>query len=62
MNKYRVWLTVRGSIVRPSYDGYVDIDADTPEEAQECAIRKLLHTSFRDAGYDEIRVDRIEMR
>ena len=62
MNKYRVWITVRGAAFRPAYDGYVDIDAETPEDAQKSAVRKLQNTSFRDVWPDAIRVDSIETR
>lgn len=62
MNKYRVWLTVRGAVFRPTYDGYVDVYADTPEDAKAAAIRRLKNTSFPDVWNDDFRVDRVEIR
>lgn len=37
---------VKGSVIRPAYDGYVDVYAADEYEAGLVAIRKLRNTSF----------------
>lgn len=49
--KYRIWLTIRGGVVRPSYDGYIDVWTSEPIEdsndAARAAVRELNRSSFR---------------
>lgn len=58
--KYQVHMTVRGAAGRPYYSGVVEAFGDTPEEAAENAKRELLRTTFRDASYGAMMVDRVE--
>ena len=60
MNKYRVYITIPGSPSRPFYDGYVDVVADTDDDAADRAKRQLTRTTFRDVWYSSMRVTRVE--
>lgn len=60
--RYRVWLHIRGSVVKPCYDGYVDCYAPSYEEAGEWAIREVRRKAHWDSPPEAFRVDRIEPR
>ncbi len=60
MNKYRVWLTVKGGMGMEWYDGHVDVYADNDEEASEKAKRQLKRNTFRERSLNSFRVDKVE--
>ena len=62
MNRYRVWMTIRGSVVKPSYDGYVDVSAASEEEAFERAITECRRTAHPDSSREAFRLERVERR
>lgn len=59
---YRVWLI--GSSMTARYDGYVDVNANTPEDAHEKALNKLTnkHTgAFSDWSKSMFKVKKVEI-
>lgn len=60
--KYKVNITVRGSLTRPYYDGHVDVVALNSEEAASKAKRELKRTTFFDVGYNDFIVNSVERR
>ena len=64
MHTFRVWITIKGSLSRPYYEGYKDVslNENDTEKAKEKAIRELMRTAFFDVGYSSFRVTKIEAR
>jgi hypothetical protein len=60
LNKYRVHLTVRGSIVKPSYDGSVTVFAEDEDEAFDRAVTRCIQTAHWDSPRSDFRLDKIE--
>lgn len=60
MNKYRVRMVIRGSIVKPSYDGYCDVYAPDEEEAKVRAIREVRRKAHWDSPVADFRVVSVE--
>ena len=60
LNKYRVWIHIRGSVVRPAYDGYVEVYAENDNEAAERAKRELMRGTFKDVWYENFVVESVE--
>lgn len=61
MNQYRVWLTILGSVVKPHYDGYVDVWAESFCDAGLAAVEKLTQGVHNDRRRTDFRVDRVEL-
>lgn len=62
MNRYRVFLSVKGGLTRPHYDGYVDVTADDTDSAGKKAVRRLISTTFRDVWPSSFVIRRVELR
>ena len=58
---YRVWMTIRGSIAKPAYDGYCDVLADSTEAAFDAAIEKSRRSAHFDSPPSDFRLQRIEV-
>jgi hypothetical protein len=58
---YRVHMTIRGSMTKPSYSGHVDVVADTYDEAVQSAISKCQRTAHWDSPRDDFKVDEVEV-
>ena len=55
--KYRVEVTVKGGMGRPTYDGYVDVYVDGDDhdpDFQMLAFRKLKRTTFPEIWKDSV--------
>lgn len=54
--KYRVWMTIRGSVVKPSYDGYVDDEGD----AFDAAVAQARRIAHWDSPPQDFLLDRLD--
>jgi phage tail sheath gpL-like len=62
MNWYRVWLRSVPSPAYEHYDGYVDVTAESEDDAPARAVRRLRQTSFPDRSAACWRVEKVERR
>ena len=62
MRSYRVWMTIRGSIVKPPYDGYVDVVAEDEEHAFSRAVAEARRTAHWDSPLEAFRLVKVEPR
>lgn len=60
MSEYKVFMTIRGSIVKPSYSGQVKVVADSYEDAIQKAITTCQNAHW-DSPRDDFRVDKVEV-
>lgn len=60
-DKYRIWMRIRGSITKPSYEGKVDIYAANKDDAIEKAINKCRNTAHWDSPKSDFIVNSIEV-
>lgn len=61
----RVHMRIRGSLVKPAYDGYIDVNAapeDTDDDIFEAAIRRARATAHWDSRPSDFVLERIEGR
>lgn len=62
MKEYRVNMVIEGAPWRPFYEGYVDVFANSMDEAGENAKDKLRRTSFTDVPKSSMKVKSVEAR
>ncbi len=60
MHRYRVHMTIRGTICKPAYDGHVDVCASDETAAFKKAVRRARATAHRDSAPGDFRLDRVE--
>ena len=58
---YRVWMTIRGTMTKPSYDGKVDVWASDVGAAFKKAIKRARATAHWDSRPSDFRLDRVEV-
>lgn len=58
---YRVHMTIRGSMVKPSYDGKVDVWASGKEAAFKKAVKRARATAHWDSAPGDFRLDSVEV-
>lgn len=61
LTRYRVWMTIRGSVCKPSYDGHVDVWAENERDAFERAVQESRRTAHWDSAPESFRLDRVEV-
>lgn len=61
MKRYRVWVHIRGSVVKSSQDGYIDVWADDEDDAFIRAIRQARTSAHWDSPVDAFRLVRVEV-
>ena len=61
MYDYRVYVRSKPGMW-VSYNGHVDVRAETDKEAERAAIRRLATGTFKDRGYGAWIVEKIERR
>ena len=59
---YTVWMTIRGSMCKPSYSGKVDVLADSYDEAVDSAITRCQKKAHWDSPREDFRVDKVEVK
>lgn len=60
LKRYRVWMRIRGSIVKPSYDGKCDVWATDPDDAFDRAITECRRTAHSDSPREDFALERVE--
>lgn len=61
LTRYRVWMTILGSVVKPQYEGFVDVWAENEDQAFEKAVRESRRTAHWDSSPESFRLDRVEV-
>ena len=61
MTRYRVWMTIRGSVCKPSYSGHVEVWAEDGDAAFERAVDESRRTAHWDSSPEAFQLDRLEV-
>lgn len=60
LRHFRVWMTIRGSVSKPTYDGKCDVWAIDEDDAFQRAIAECQRTAHWDSPASAFRLDKVE--